>query len=95
MDTLRDIISFVFIAALVANLAHWNGRRTENWVYIPHRGWFSTALALCGCVAGIGVLFWMAGFVPMEFGGFFGLLYMATTQVYSVWFRHHQRRVGV
>jgi hypothetical protein len=95
MNTLQDIVSVVFLAALVANLVHWNGRKTERWIYIPPRGWFSTTLALCGCAAGIGVLLWIARVIPLHVGGFFGLFYMATTQVYSVWFRHRQRQVRV
>lgn len=95
MEVLRDIFLIGFLAAIVTNLANWNGRRTERWLYVSGRGWFSVALTICGCLAGVATLLWIFRVVPSQVAGVFAFLYFTAVQVYSVWFRRRQRQITV
>jgi hypothetical protein len=94
MSLLSDIAMACFMVSLFANLAHWNGRRTESYVYAPPKGWLSALMIACGAAAGVTTLLWLLRFVPLHVAGFFAYAYFTALQGYSMWFRRHQRHAS-
>jgi hypothetical protein len=92
MNTM-DISIGCFFVTFIANLAHWNGRRTEQFVYYPKKRVLITLLAIWSGAAALAFVLWLIRLVSLVLPAVLSLTWMAGVQAYSTWIRWRQRSV--
>jgi hypothetical protein len=87
VQALHDIVLVCFLVAFIVNLVHWKARQDERWQYFPRGGGLLAAITVC-----IFVL-WLTCLIPLRVAAAWVMFYMTILQMYSILFRHRQRRI--
>jgi type VI protein secretion system component VasK len=75
-----------------ANLAYWNGRKTEQLNYFAAAGWLRSILLVCAWACIAANVAWLLRLVSLEIACVSTFVFMTGYQTYSIWFRWHLRR---
>jgi hypothetical protein len=84
-----------FLVIFLTNLAHWNGRRTEQFIYYPTKRVLMALLTIWSGVAALAFLLWLMRLVPLVVAAVLSLTWMAGIQAYSMCIRWKQKGVKI
>jgi hypothetical protein len=95
MRMILNVSIFCFVATFIANLAYWNGKKTEQFTYFPITGWARSILLICAWACIAASVMWLLRVVSLEIASVLAFVFFSSQQVYSIWFRWQQRHDAV